>query len=174
MISVVSILDSDNYQVLFNDANLMNLDILDEIKVTQFQVEDGTTRSDHTVRLPIVINGTMLINENARVAFTNLRQAYLENRLLIIQTRVNSYPSMLITGIPHTETIDNLLGVTVNIRFEEWRTVAPVYGELPLGTTRNPAQSSTVNRGQQQTTNADGEAGAESRRKGSILSGVFN
>jgi hypothetical protein len=116
----------------------------------------------------------MMITENTKPVFETLRQAYLEDRILIVQSRVNSYSSMVIEAMPHTESIDNLLGVNVDIRFVEWRAVRAVYGELPLGTTRNPAQSSTIPRGQQQTSDASGAEGAGARRKGSVLAGVFN
>lgn len=174
MTEVVAILDAESFEVLFDGANIMGLDILDEKKYTQYQVEDGSSRSDHSIKLPIAISGRMVISQNTREVFETLRQAYADDRILIIQSRVASYESMVIEAIPHSETIDNLLGVTVDIRFAEWRTVRPVYGELPLGTTRNPAQSSTIPRGQQQTTNADGAEGESSRRKGSVLSGLFN
>lgn len=174
MIEVVSILDSETFEVLFAGGSIMAVDVLDEKKYTQFQVEDGSSRSDHSIKLPIAITIPFRISENTRVTFENLRQAYLNDRILIIQSRVASYESMVIEAIPHSETVDNLMGVTVDIRLVEWRTVTPVYGELPLGTTRNPAQSSTIPRGQQQTTDANGPEGAEARRKGSVLSGVFN
>lgn len=174
MIEVVAILDAETFEVLFDGGHIMALDVLDEKKYTQFQVEDGSSRSDHSVKLPIAITLPFRIAENTRVTFENLRQAYLNDRILIVQSRVASYESMVIEAIPHSETVDNLMGVTVDIRLVEWRTVTPVYGDLPLGTTRNPAQSSTIPRGQQQTTDANGQAGAESRRKGSVLAGVFN
>jgi hypothetical protein len=174
MIEVVSILDSESFRVLFDGAHIMAVDVIDEKRYTQFQVENGTSRSDHSVKLPIIINMPMLITEETRATFENLRQAFLNDQILIVQTRVASYESMVIEAMPHTETVDNLLGVQVNIRFVEWRTVTPVYGDFPLGTTRNPAQSSTVPRGQQQTADASGAEGAEARRKGSVLAGVFN
>lgn len=174
MIEVVAILDAESFEVLFDGGHIMALDVLDEKKYTQFQVEDGSSRSDHSIKLPIAITLPFRIAENTRVTFENLRQAYLNDRILIVQSRVASYESMVIEAIPHSETVDNLMGVTVDIRLVEWRTVTPVYGELPLGTTRNPAQSSTIPRGQQQTTDANGQASAESRRKGSVLAGVFN
>ena len=174
MIEVVAILDAETFQVLFDGGHVMALDVLDEKKYTQFQVEDGSSRSDHSIKLPIVITVPFRIAENTRVTFENLRQAYLNDRILIIQSRVASYESMVIEAMPHSETVDNLMGVTVDIRLVEWRTVTPVYGALPLGTTRNPAQSSTIPRGQQQTTDASGAEGEEPRRKGSLLSGVFN
>jgi hypothetical protein len=171
MTDLVAIYDNETFDVLFTGARVMNLDILDEKKYTQFQVEDGSSRSDHSIKLPIIITGRMMITENTKPVFETLRQAYLEDRILIVQSRVNSYSSMVIEAMPHTESIENLLGVNVDIRFIEWRTVRPVYGELPLGTTRNPAQSSTIPRGQQQTSETEG---TEARRKGSVLAGVFN
>ena len=174
MIEVVAILDAETFEVLFDGGHIMALDVLDEKKYTQFQVEDGSSRSDHSIKLPIAITLPFRIAENTRVTFENLRQAYLNDRILIVQSRVASYESMVIEAIPHSEAIDDLMGITVDIHLVEWRTVTPVYGELPLGTTRKPAQSSTIPRGQQQITDASGAEGEEPRRKGSVLSGVFN
>lgn len=174
MIDVIAILDYENYEQLFDGAHVMGLDIIDEKRITNFQVEDGSNRSDHVVTLPVQASVTFQITDEARVTFDRLRQAYQDNRLLIVQSRVASYSPMLIESMPHSETTANIMGLTISARLKEWRTVQPVYGDMPIGTTRNPAQSSTVNRGQQQTTNADGEAGESAKRKGSILSGVFN
>lgn len=174
MIEVVQILDQESFEVLFAGTHIMGLDVLDEKRFTQFPVEDGTTRSDHSIKLPVIVSATMTITEETRLTFDNLRQAYLDDKLLIVQTRVATYESMLIEGMPHVEAIENLFGVDISIRFLEWRTVAPVYGAMPLGTTRAPQQSSTIPRGQQQTTEATGAGAETSRRKGSVLAGVFN
>lgn len=174
MIEVVSILDSETFRPVFDGGHIMSVDVTDEKKYTQFQVEDGSSRSDHSIKLPIIISIPFMITEATRATFDNLRQAYLDDRILIVQTRVASYESMVIEAIPHSETIDNSLGIMVDIRMVEWRTVTPVYGAMPLGTTRKSAQSSTVPRGQQQTTEVSGAESVEVKRKGSILSGVFN
>lgn len=174
MIDVVAILDAESFEVLFDGGHIMAVDVMDEKKYTQFQVEDGSSRSDHSIKLPISISIPFRISDDTRVTFENLRQAFLADRILIVQSRVASYESMVIEAMPHSEAVDDLMGITVDIRLVEWRTVTPVYGELPLGTTRKPAQSSTIPRGQQQTTDASGAEGEEPRRKGSVLSGVFN
>ena len=80
MIEVVAILDAETFEVLFDGGHIMALDVLDEKKYTQFQVEDGSSRSDHSIKLPIAITLPFRIAENTRVTFENLRQAYLNER----------------------------------------------------------------------------------------------
>ncbi|VTP70784.1 phage protein [Proteus vulgaris] len=58
--------------------------------------------------------------------------------------------------------------IKLPLRFVEWRTVEPEYGELPPRSTQKPTQSSTVNRGNVQTKDAD----TETKKKGSFATRI--
>lgn len=162
----VAILDGESFEQLFTDAQPMKL-LIDERKTaTKFQVEDGSSRSDHVIDNGVEIQIDFLLNENVRQTFQAMRQAYLDNRLLTVQTKVASYDNMLITDFPHDELAHLGNTIVVPIRLMEWRQVTPEYGDLPASSVADIAQSSTADRGNQQT--------QESGRDGSILYGIFN
>ena len=165
---LVAILEDGSLTQVFAAANPMRVGVREAAKLTQFPVEDGTTRSDHLVRLPIEITVDFLLTDDTRNAFAELRAAFQQRTLLAIQTKVAVYFSMLITSIPHDETPDNGDSITVPITLQEWITVEPEYGALPPTKVANKAQSSTVTRGQQQTT-ATPAAKQEPVKKQSLL-----
>lgn len=167
---LVAILDGDSYQQLFELANPMRVTVRETSKLTKWAVEDGTMRTDHRVVEPVEIDLSLLLTDEVRNLFERLRQAFVEGRELIIQTKVRSYPSMMITEMPHDEIPEQGDSVPVAIKLQEVKVVTPEYGTLPARRVANPDQSSTVKKGQQQTT----ESSQATSRKGSILYGAFN
>lgn len=168
---LVAILDSESFEPLFTAAQPMRVSVRDTKRATKFEVEDGTTRSDHVVQEQIEISIDLILDEEeARDAYQQIKQAKNDNRLVIVQTKVDSYESMLITEIPHDETPELGGSIAMPMRLVEWRTVTPQYGALPPSKVKNKKQASTSKGGQKQTTEAD----APTKRKASVLYGVFN
>lgn len=168
---LVAILDSESFEQLFTAAQPMRVSVRDTKRATKFEVEDGTTRSDHVVQDQIEISIDLLLqDDDARDGYQQIKQAKNDNRLVIVQTKVDSYESMLITEIPHDETVELGNSISMPMRLVEWRTVTPQYGALPPSKVKNKKQASTSKGGQKQTTEAD----APTKRKASVLYGVFN
>ncbi|WMD23298.1 hypothetical protein RAS12_13285 [Achromobacter seleniivolatilans] len=161
----VAILDAESAQVIFTSAEPMRVSVKESKRATKFAVEDGTERSDHVVRELTEIQVDFLLSDDTRNQFENIRQAFDQNKLLIVQTKVRSYENMLILDIPHDETPELGTAINLPVRMQEWVEVKPEFGELPPAKVENKSQSSTVKRGQQTT--------QESSRGGSVLSGVF-
>lgn len=168
---LVAILDAESFEQLFTAAQPMRVSVRDTKRATKFEVEDGTTRSDHVVQDQIEISIDLILEDDfARDAYQQIKQAKNDNRLVIVQTKVDSYESMLITEIPHDETVELGGAISMPMRLVEWRTVTPQYGALPPSKVKNKKQASTSKGGQKQTTEAD----APTTRKASVLYGVFN
>ncbi|WP_239990002.1 phage baseplate protein [Corticimicrobacter populi] len=165
----VAILDADTLQPIFQSAHPMRLSVRESKRATKFAVEDGSERSDHVVRELTEVQVDLLLNDDTRNQFDALRQAYQQNTLVTVQTKVASYENLLILDLPHDETAELGAAVSVPVRFQEWLEVRPEYGTLPPAKVENKGQSSTVARGQQ--TSSDADSGTQ--RKGSVLSGVF-
>lgn len=165
----VTILDNENLSVLFDSIHPMRLSVKESKRATKFAVEDGTERSDHIVKELAEITIDVMITDEIRNSFANLRQSFLSNTLVTVQTKVHSYENMLIVEFPHDETIEFGNSIGVFLRFQEWLAVQPEYGELPVRSVANPAQSDTVQRGEVTTTEVTDET-----KKGSVLSGIFN
>ena len=145
----VAILDSDSYETLFASSHPMRVAVREAKRATKFAVEDGTERSDHVVRELTEIQIDFLLTDDTRNQFELLRQAFDQNKLLTVQTKVKSYESMLIVDMPHDETPELGMAINVPIRMQEWVEVKPEFGTLPPAKVENKGQSSTVKRGQQ-------------------------
>lgn len=165
----VAILNSDTLEPLFESAHPMRVSVIEEKRATKFAVEDGTERSDHVVKELTEIVIEFMLTDDTRNGFANIRQAWLDNKVVTVQTKVNSYESMLILSIPHDEYAGIGDAIMIPIRLQEWVEVKPQEGSLPQSKVENPAQSSTVKRGQV----AAGSADSETQRRGSILSEWF-
>ena len=114
---LVAILDAESFEQLFAATNPMRVSVREEKKVTKFQVEDGSERSDHVVRLATEIGVDLMIeDEFARNMYLQLQQAWRDNKLVIVQTKVASYESMLIESMPHDETPEMGNGIAMPVR----------------------------------------------------------
>lgn len=168
---LVAILDGESFEQLFVSASPMRVSVLEEKKTTKFPVEDGSTRSDHVVQEPRQISIDLMIeDEYARDMYLQVQQAWNDNKLVIVQTKVGSYENMLIETMPHDETPELGNGIAMPIRLSEWRTVTPQYGSLPPTKVASKKQSDTAKQGQKQ-----GQTASQAQtRKASVLYGVFN
>src|SRR5699024_11441990 len=98
----VQILDSETFAVLFSSSNPMRLSVIDEKRVTRFPVESGEERSDHVVTNAIEINiEFVLAGSDAREQFRSIRQAFLDHRLITVQSRMATYEDLIIEAMPH-------------------------------------------------------------------------
>ena len=167
---LVAILDGQTFRPLFDRASVTSVTVRETSKLTTFAVEDGTQRTDHRVIDPVEIDLPLLLTEETRDLYQQLRAAYLEGRDLIIQTKVGSYPSMMVYEIPHDETPDTGDAIAIAVKLREIMAYTPEFGALPPRKVANPAQSSTVQKGQQQTT----ESSPSTRRRASVLYGLTN
>ncbi|MCO8160981.1 hypothetical protein NRB16_24450 [Pseudomonas sp. LJDD11] len=167
---LVSILDAASYQPLFETLNPMRVTVREVAKLTRFAVEDGSPRSDHRYIEPVEIDLPLLLVDDVRNVFETLRQAWLDGKALIVQTKVRSYPDMMIVELPHEETPEQGASIPVAVRLQEVSVVTPEFGALPPRKVVNPAQASTTKKGHQQTSETPDAA----KKRASLLHGVFD
>ncbi|MEX9216278.1 phage baseplate protein [Providencia rettgeri] len=151
MITEVKIFNVDDFTTLFESASPMQINVRDEHKATQFAVESGETRSDHVVVQGVEIGMDLILTGEVKSAFEIMQQAYDQHQLVGIQTRVKTYQPMLLVNFYHDEIPEMVDAIKLSLRFTEWRTVEPEYGDLPPRQVAKKEQSSTVNRGKVQT-----------------------
>lgn len=168
---LVCILDGENFQQLFVAAQPMRMTVREIRRATKFVVEDGSTRSDHVVVEAVEISLDLILqDQDSRNGYEQIRQAWRDNRLVTVQGKVGSYKSMLITDIPHDESPEFGMGISIPMRLTEWRAVKPEYGTLPPSKVKNKKQASTSKGGQKQTD----EASQPTKRRASVAYGIFN
>lgn len=167
---LVAILDGESLQPLFVGASPMSVVVREFSQIMTSAVEDGTLRADHKVDLPVEIDMPLLLTDNTRSLYNNLRMAWKAGNVLSIQTRVSTYSNMMIYEMPHDETGEQGTSVLMSIKMREVQVVQAEYGSLPPRKVANKSQSSTVKKGTQQTTEAD----TATKKRASVLYGVFN
>lgn len=162
---VVAVLDSSFAQV-FPNARALKVAISRASKAMEHPLETGATITDHRIILPIMADLSVIIaSSDFRAVYQQIGELFRRGELLTVQTRVESFPSMIIEKMPHEESAEMFDGVAVALTLKEAKFVTPQFSTLPPSKVARPKDSDTVKRGQQQPT--------ESTRSGSVLSGWF-
>jgi hypothetical protein len=161
---VIAVLNSAFEQV-FDSARPIKATVSRDSKAMEHPLETGATITDHRIILPISIELSMILSSaEYAVTYQQIRDLFTRGELLTVQTRVDSFPSMLIEKMPHEETPEMLDGVAVALTLKQAQFVQPQFATIKV---RNPKDSNTVKRGQQQPTESP------PARRSSILSGFF-
>lgn len=161
---VVAVLNADFEQV-FEGARAIKATIMRASKAMEHPLETGATITDHRIVLPVNIELSMILaSEDYKAVYQQVRDLFINGELLTVQTRVDSFPSMLIEKMPHDETPEMFDGVALALSLKEAQFVQPQFSTVKV---EKPKNSTTVKRGQQQPTESPPQ------RKASILSGIF-
>ena len=161
---VVAVLDSKFRQV-FEKARAVKATIVRASKAMEHPLETGATVTDHRIVLPVNVELSLILaSEDYRAVYQQVRDLFVKGELLTVQTRVDSFPSMLIEKMPHDETPEMFDGVALALSLKEAQFVQPQFSTVKV---EKPKNSTTVKRGQQQPTESPPQ------RKASILSGIF-
>jgi hypothetical protein len=162
---VIAVLASDFTQV-FPKARALKLSIGRTSKAMEHPLETGATITDHRIIEPITGELSMILSSvDYRAVYQQVADLFRTGDLLTLQTRVDSFPSMLIEKMPHEESPDVLDGVALALSLKQALFVTPQFSTLPPQKVAKAKDSDTVKRGQQQPTPSP-------ERKGSILSGL--
>lgn len=161
---VVAVLNSD-FQQVFQKARAIKATIVRASKAMEHPLETGATITDHRIVLPVNIELSMILSTaDYRAVYQQVRDLFKRGDLLTVQTRVDSFPSMLIEKMPHDETPEMFDGVALALSLKEAQFVQPQFSALKVA---QPKDSNTTARGQQQPTESP------PARKQSVLSGFF-
>lgn len=152
------------FMPLFTQARPLTAGVYETADVMEHPLETGAVIADHIVFQPVEIELPLLcIGDLAyRSTYALLRSTFNAGTLLTIRTRTGSYPNMIITDLPHEETADVFDGIAIRLRLREARFVTPKTG-LSKEQTKDAKQSSTTNRGSQQTSSANASTTAKAR-----------
>lgn len=151
-VDVLAVLDKDLNQV-FPGVRPIKATIREEAEPMEHPLETGALITDHRIILPVDIElSTVVAAEDYREVFRQVKDIYLRGDLLTVQTRTDSYPSMLITGIPHEETGDMQDGITLILILREAKFVSAEFKDMKVASTpkmRAAKNTDTVKRGEQ-------------------------
>jgi len=152
-VDVLAVLDADLNQV-FPDVRPIKATVKEESKPMEHPLETGALVTDHRIILPTDIElSTVVASEDYREVYRQVKDIYLRGDLLTVQTRTDSYPSMLIATMPHEETGDMQDGVTLIITLREAKFVTAEFKDMAIPPKMAAKKNtSTVKRGEQRPT----------------------
>lgn len=161
---VVAVLDSNLNQVV-SGARIISAQITEESKVMSHPVETGGTIEDEIVFEPISITLTAILEPASyRTIYQEIKQLYTKRTILTVQTRTDSYQSLVIENMPHDEDASIFDTVAISIRLKEVKFVETEYEAYTPKTVRRAADASNKKTGEASKT--------EVSNKGSILSQI--
>lgn len=165
---IVAIFDAVSGIQLFEGARPIKASVSQNIRYMKHPQEDGGNVTDHRIIEPTAIAlNTILDPNNYRSTYQRIRTAARESTFLTVQTKTDTFTNMVIAGYPSEEDPALYDTITMNLTLEEIQTEGAQVQILATTQVRNASDSSTVDRGAQNGTDA-GEV-----QQGSVLSRVF-
>lgn len=158
---------NQSFQQLFVTARPIKATVKEDSKLMEHPLETGATIIDHTIILPYEIELSLILKRGEyRDVYERIRQSFLNREIVLVQTKTALYDNMIIQSMPHEEEAELFDTIALALKLRHVQIVQAQFAKLPPRSVRNPANASTVDRGQQQ--------GAQSSRGASVLFGVFN
>lgn len=143
---------SQDYTQVFRNARPMKAVVKPDAQLMKHPVETGATVIDNRIINPTLIELFLFLGANEfRDTYQQIKQLWLNGTLLIVQTKTDTYTNQLIAGLPHEEDPDVYDGIIVALKLEEVLFSTAQYGTIQPA---NPADSTTVDRGNIQPTPA--------------------
>lgn len=152
-IDVVALL-GPGFSPLFALARPMTATVYEDARLMEHPLEMGSVIADHIVIEPLEIDlPCIVVGElEYRNTYAAIKGAFTTGTLLTVVTRTGVYPNMVLTAMPHEERAQSFNAIEMRLRLRHAVFVQPQSSKLPESQTQNPAQSSTQQRGAQQTT----------------------
>lgn len=153
---------TQGYTQVFPRARILKATIDEPSKTMEHPLETGAIITDHRIILPIRIELVMILQSADYLnAYRQMKQLFLNATLLSVQTKATVYTNQLIAELPHEEDPDKFDALSVLLKFKQVLFATSIFSISP----QNPQNSSTTNRGQQQTS----FAGPSSQLNGKLV-----
>lgn len=158
-VDVVGIYD-DQFNQLFDTARPIKATVKPEATFFNHPLESSATRTDHIIFNPVEISLSLILSgDEYRNVYAQIKQAFIDQQQLIIQTRSGAYQNMYIQGIPHDETPDAYDAIILSFNVRETQFAVTEVTFIPAA----QGDISTKSRGQQEPrdpTDAEASSGS--------------
>jgi len=140
---------TQDFTQVFRGARAIKAVVKESAKVMEHPVESGAVITDHRIVLPTEVQLSLILTPATyRETYDQISQFYQEGTLLVVQTRSGIYLDQLINSMPHEEDTNLFNTITLALSLKQVQFVTAQYTTRP----RNTKNTSTVQRGAQQTT----------------------
>ncbi|MBC3211371.1 phage baseplate protein [Serratia fonticola] len=141
----------DNFNVAFPAAISMKASVSEEAKLMEHPLEDGSTIADHRVIQPVEIELIVFLPDDTfKDTYSNIRQAFHGEQLYTVHLATGMYSRMALQAMPHEETPEQAGSIAIALQLKEAQIVTTQYQALPPRKVKDPKDTSTVHRGEQQ------------------------
>lgn len=142
----------DNFKVMFPDAINMKATVQEEAKLMEHPIEDGSSVTDHRIILPVEIELIVfLAADTYKDSYNNIRQAFRGEQLFVVHLATGIYSRMAMQAMPHEESPEQAGSIAMALQLKEAQIITTQYQALPPRKVRDKKDTSTVNRGEQQS-----------------------
>jgi hypothetical protein len=150
-VDVVGVFDNDTFDQLFQAARPTKANINRQQKIMDHPIETGSIVSDFAIVLPVEIELSMLLTgQEYNDIYGQIRDYFLAQTFVSIQTKADVFPNMIIQGMPHEENADQFDVIPLALKLREVQLVTVQYQALAATDVQTPSDQSTVQRGTQQ------------------------
>lgn len=154
---IVAILNQDTFEQVFREARPIKISSNSTVQYMQNPIETGGVITDHSITLPDVVSVTCVItNFNYRALVPLVREASRSGTRFVVQSKSQTYTNMVIEELPIEEDPDKFDSVVISLNFREVQFDTAQIQTLSAEQVSNPADQSTVDRGEQSTTQTEG------------------
>ncbi|CNI48481.1 phage baseplate protein [Yersinia pekkanenii] len=151
---ILGIYDND-FNLMFENAINMKASIFEGSKLMEHPIEDGSTKTDHKIILPVEIEITLWIpEEHYKDTHAIIKQALHSDSSFQVNTRVGVYSNMMLSEMPHEEAPEQSGAIIITLSLKEAVIVTTQYQALTSRKVKDPKDTSTVNRGEQKPVNS--------------------
>lgn len=117
---VTGVFSNDGGEQLFSNARAMRVQVLRDSKVMQHPLENGSSVIDHRVTLPIEAQLLLILpGYQYRDLYGVIKGLFLAGEQMTVLTKVDSFPNMFISKMPHEETPDMMDAVQMVLSLQE-------------------------------------------------------
>jgi hypothetical protein len=112
-VDVVGVFDQ-NFNQLFTGARPIKAKVNPAAKLMEHPIETGAVISDHRIFLPIEIELNLVFTAATYTSdYQAVKAAFAANDTLVVLTRTDSYPNMIMQAMPHEETAEQADTITM-------------------------------------------------------------
>lgn len=149
---IVAILNSDTGEQVFEDARPVKLSSNSAVKYMQNPIETGDYITDHFIILQDVLTISCIVQKFLyRNLVSQIQSSLKQGTRFTVQTKSRTYTNMVIEETPIEEEPEKYDAIVIELKFLEVQFDPAQIKTLPSESVSNSADQSTVDRGQQST-----------------------
>lgn len=149
----VAIFNQETLAQAFGDAVPVKVSSNQAVQYMRNPIETGASIVDHQIILPDVVSITCVVpNFTYRNLVADVINSSRAGTQFTVQTKSRSYSNMVIEEFPIEEDPDKFNAITVTLNFSEVQFDTARIQTLPAASVTNAMDQSTVDRGEQQST----------------------